>query len=664
MAKNTMKKLAIIVSIYNVKTYLSKCVFSIVSQMTNECELILVDDGSNDGSLKMLEQIVPAKSQYKIVHKENGGLSDARNVGLKYVNAEYVTFVDGDDYIGDCYVEEILNFVKRFNPEMILFGYDVVSDDGKMQKRNVIQGRVLSANNLNKENIAMLGYAWNKVYKVSIINSNGLTYEVGTSYIEDIIFNDKYISCINKVFLIEKSLYKYVQHYSLSLGKASYSDMLGLDIRANDALRNILKSLDVSDEKTDFLCNINIVNRIIYSVNTIIEKGNNLGPLNDYSQFLKCSNIKSSSKKTKMQLVAIKYKMTMLMKAVKKIKKMNVKSKIPFWMKFRIKTIIQKDNKKYSRSDKKIFVFLAANYGNLGDVLITDAQEKFLKDVFPDHLVYKIYVDRLEYEFKSILKNKNKDDICVIAGGGNLGNKYEQLEYQREFVIKKMKNNKIISFPQTLTTKSNEDVEFLKKVIKIYDKKNVLLFCREEETFKKIKANYRRAKIVLSPDIALYLQSECRQRKTSGRILFCLRDDGEKVGCGLPTIRELSKYDMIFRDTQIEYDHLSDEDRLRELRKMMKNINDSSLVVTDRLHGMILAKIMNRPFIALDNYNKKISRVYECWLSEKDGIMINNFMDLTPELIEKVVGSYKPTRFNAEYFDMMKREVVELIESE
>ena len=99
-----MPLISVIVPIYNVEKYLDRCVDSIINQTYKNLEIILVDDGSPDNCPQMCDDYAKKDSRIKVVHKENGGLSDARNVGMEVATGEYVSFIDSDDYISlDCY---------------------------------------------------------------------------------------------------------------------------------------------------------------------------------------------------------------------------------------------------------------------------------------------------------------------------------------------------------------------------------------------------------------------------------------------------------------------------------------------------------------------------------------------------------------------------------
>lgn len=127
-----MPKISIIVPVYNVEKYLEKCVRSILAQTFTDFELILVDDGSPDSSGAMCDQFAEQDQRVKVIHKENGGLSDARNAGIEIATGEYLGFVDSDDYIADDMYELLYTNIVKEDADLSICGiYDVY--EGKSQ---------------------------------------------------------------------------------------------------------------------------------------------------------------------------------------------------------------------------------------------------------------------------------------------------------------------------------------------------------------------------------------------------------------------------------------------------------------------------------------------------------------------------------------------------
>ena len=109
---------SIIVPIYKVEPYLRRCLDSIVNQTYTNLEIILVDDGSPDGCPQICDEYAAKDNRRVVIHKENGGLSDARNAGLDSCKGEYVSFVDSDDWVDEKYIEILLNLATKENADV------------------------------------------------------------------------------------------------------------------------------------------------------------------------------------------------------------------------------------------------------------------------------------------------------------------------------------------------------------------------------------------------------------------------------------------------------------------------------------------------------------------------------------------------------------------
>ncbi len=121
--------ISIIVPVYNVEQYLEKCVKSIIRQTYKNIEIILIDDGATDSSGKICDKLKLKDNRIKVIHKENGGLSDARNAGLKVAKGEYIGFVDSDDYIKEDMFETLYNLNKKYNSEISIVSYYEICKD-------------------------------------------------------------------------------------------------------------------------------------------------------------------------------------------------------------------------------------------------------------------------------------------------------------------------------------------------------------------------------------------------------------------------------------------------------------------------------------------------------------------------------------------------------
>lgn len=193
-----MIKVSVIVPVYNVEDYLVECLESLVSQTLKEIEIICVNDGSTDGSMAILEDYKKKYPAIKVFTKPNGGLSDARNFGLKHATGEYIAFVDSDDYVH-------VNMLKVLYEAMI----DAQADLCVSQIKEVYQTEKKDLIDHN-EIYPMLGHptVWNKLYKHEWIKMFDIEFPVGLWY-EDNVFTYKYLLNQPKIVYVEDFLYYY-----------------------------------------------------------------------------------------------------------------------------------------------------------------------------------------------------------------------------------------------------------------------------------------------------------------------------------------------------------------------------------------------------------------------------------------------------------------------
>ena len=167
-----MKKVSIIIPIYNVEKYLRKCVDSVICQTYKNLEIILVDDGSPDSCPEICDSYVDLDSRIKVIHKQNGGLSDARNTGIDMSSGEYITFVDSDDYIENDMIEILISTLEENHCDISTCNNLIVHSDNIVTiapEQNIT--RILATENalenlFYKKDISVMATA--KLYKKSL----------------------------------------------------------------------------------------------------------------------------------------------------------------------------------------------------------------------------------------------------------------------------------------------------------------------------------------------------------------------------------------------------------------------------------------------------------------------------------------------------------------
>lgn len=200
-----MPKVSVIVPIYNVEKYLEKCINSLLSQTLEDIQIILVNDGSKDNSGNIAKEYEKNnKDRVIYVEKENGGLSDARNYGLKYATGDFIAFLDSDDYIEKNAYEEMYN-------KAIEEDADYVECDFIWEFPNKTRVDKQYPYKNKKEMLSFVRVvAWNKLIKRQLITDNNLEFPKGLRY-EDVEFTYKLIPFINKFTYVDKPFVHYVQ---------------------------------------------------------------------------------------------------------------------------------------------------------------------------------------------------------------------------------------------------------------------------------------------------------------------------------------------------------------------------------------------------------------------------------------------------------------------
>lgn len=239
-----MKKtlISIIVPVYNVEKYISRCVESLIGQSYKNIEIILVDDGSTDESGMICEQYANKDNRIKVIHKKNGGLSDARNVAIPLSKGEYISFVDSDDWVSKFYIENLYNAITKNYSDIAMSWFENVFEDRNiaskpvniLEKYQCMNVEMCLKKMLYQDNIETS--AWGKLYKRQIIEK--LRYPVGKLY-EDIPVTYSAITLSSKIVVIKNIDYYYFQRKdSIQNAKFNIKKMDGVK-HCNDMMKKV-----------------------------------------------------------------------------------------------------------------------------------------------------------------------------------------------------------------------------------------------------------------------------------------------------------------------------------------------------------------------------------------------------------------------------------------
>lgn len=205
---------SVIVPVYNVEIYLKRCVDSIINQTYSNLEIFLVDDGSTDNCGKICDEYASRDKRIKVIHKKNGGLSDARNVAIDICKGKFITFIDSDDYVSLKYIEILIYNIKKYNACISTCSYEIFSDNliEKIQEKQnllVLNNEDALENMLYQLNVTTS--AWGKLYSKKLFKK--IRYPKG-KICEDLDTTYKLFSISKKIVLSDAKMYYYLQRKS------------------------------------------------------------------------------------------------------------------------------------------------------------------------------------------------------------------------------------------------------------------------------------------------------------------------------------------------------------------------------------------------------------------------------------------------------------------
>ncbi len=238
--------ISVIVPIYGVEKYLDKCVQSIVDQTYQKLEIILVDDGSKDGCGRMCDEWADKDKRIRVIHKENGGLSDARNAGYAIARGEYISFIDSDDCISPDFYQTLKSAMEETGAEIAECGTRYIDENGGCIKERSTQEGCFDRTTALKMLIREKGFyqtVWNKLYQREVIG--GLLFEKGR-YNEDEFWTYQVFDKATKIVGVAKPMYDYLQRGSSIIG-------VGYNLRRLDGLEALHARAQYFD-KDEELC--------------------------------------------------------------------------------------------------------------------------------------------------------------------------------------------------------------------------------------------------------------------------------------------------------------------------------------------------------------------------------------------------------------------------
>lgn len=245
-----MPLVSVILPVYNAEKYISRCIRSILSQSMPDFELLIINDASTDNSTSLIHQFEDHRISYHL--KKHSGLSATRNYGLQLAKGKFIYFVDADDWIEYNLLEKCIETCELEQLNFLIFGYhlDRYQNGKYIHTREVVPADITWKRNANQlfidgNHVDLLGYAWNKLYRKSFLDSFLPIFVEGTTLIEDILFNTEIYKNANRIRFIPESYYHYSSVEEETLSKKFYPRSFGLIKQRRNAIAEWIKNWDI-----------------------------------------------------------------------------------------------------------------------------------------------------------------------------------------------------------------------------------------------------------------------------------------------------------------------------------------------------------------------------------------------------------------------------------
>lgn len=650
-----MIKVSVVVPIYNVKAYIDECIMSLVNQSLQEIDIILVDDGSSDGSQNICDNFAARYENVRVIHKENNGLGSARNVGLEVAIGKYVYFIDGDDSLKKDALEKLYRHAERETLDVILFSAECFSDglgieyNANEYRRTKCLNEVISG----KELFIRLMEA-NEYYASIPLRFYRTEYLKEKEYCfpEDIIHEDEiyaYWSLIQakKALCISDRFYnRRFRAGSIMTSKKAYNSCIGYLY----TWKQIMMSLnDLTDWNYSEIQNtIRFANSRLGIVANLYAFSLDKRERRQIKKYL--AEIKDIVKNNELiilnkQLYLFLFVPLMFCVLFKILNFKNIlyKKMIDTIEKISLSLAIIKLQFAHVCDKSCVILIGTPTHGNLGDQAIVLSEKKMISQTKYKHSIVEICSKNYLKYSNRIQKAVSPNDVIIIDGGGSMGTLWVNNEYRFRDIILRFSNNNIYIFPQTIYYGSEgwEEKVLKESELAYSSHPNLTIFCRDIDSFKFAKVHFSNNRIIHTPDMVLSLYPQKFRLQRKDKVLICFRDDLEN------TNNEMKKRLLnIIRKTRLKVEatstltggYINTFSRKKEVNRKLKEFASVKLVVTDRLHALIFCALTGTPCIAIDNLSKKVSGTYD-WVNDLSYLtLVKNENDIKDLNVEDIMS--------------------------
>ncbi|MDO4780792.1 MAG: glycosyltransferase [Candidatus Saccharibacteria bacterium] len=663
-------KVSVIVPVYNVEAYLCRCVDSILAQTYQNTEIILVDDGSPDNCPAICDQYATQDKRVKVIHKQNGGLSDARNAGIAAATGEWLAFVDGDDWVEQPFIATLVKTAVDSEADVAVCGYKLIYP-GWSQAVTVGRHMVLDRETALVDLLTYQRYGgvmtWNKLYRARLFHDNAIQFPKGKIH-EDNFTTYKTYMVAQRVAYCDEPLYGYVQREDSIMAEAySKRRLHGLEA-ARQALSDMERSMPALVPAAECGIMIKLLQQL-YAIHCSPNRrqfralrrqlGRELAELRPH---LRQNQFVRPKDRVRMWLAyvpplhmlldrcvgAIKRRGAFQQRTVQVIRRLLIAGVMMLitlrsWLIILV-TVLQARLRRQSI----VFVMMTPSHGNLGDQAIAFAQRRFLEEYVPEYQIIETrWVSRAVFRRDAALVRRliRPGDVVCGHGGGNMGDQYPHEEEARRYVIQSFADYPVVNFPQTVFFRDTPEARaMLKETKRVYNAHpRLTLVAREKKSYGLMRRYFPQATVLLVPDIVLSLPPQNELSQSRSGAMTCLRRDEEKRQAVDDTaiialLKE--KYGTVRVTDTVVPDRITLSARSRQckLRCKWAEFARAEVVVTDRLHGMVFAALTQTPCVVFTNYNHKVAGIYD-WIRELPTIQLCHDIKELPLALETVISA-------------------------
>lgn len=253
---------SILMPVYNACEYLEETVDSILNQTYEEFELVIVNDGSSDNTGVICNRLEEKDDRIRVIHKENTGVSDTRNIALDNAKGKYIAFIDSDDSVHKDYLKILLSSIEKSNGQLAVCGFKErkISTNGQIEElsrvfypKEVIATEDMKDLIMDFGNSRLLNPLWNKLYSRKIIEENNIRFKEEVETGEDFIFNLQYFRKINNICFSKGELYYYIRRNNNSITYQYIDNMYEKGLKIHNLLEDFLKDMNFYNSKNKYI---------------------------------------------------------------------------------------------------------------------------------------------------------------------------------------------------------------------------------------------------------------------------------------------------------------------------------------------------------------------------------------------------------------------------